>query len=132
MSTSIPNILRLAIALISGFALLNAFSLSAKEWSTTGACPSISGVPACYVVAVAYLLIFISTLSNKRLLYKRLFVIGAGIVFGLAVAGSVMQITGLGECPKTANGFPMCYVSLAISLLLIVFFIARERVRTTI
>jgi len=132
MSASIPNILRLAIALISGFAFLNGFSLSTKEWFTTGICPSISGVPACYVVTIAYLLIFTSTLSNKRLLYKRLFVIGAGIVFGLAIVGSVMQITSLGECPKTASDFPMCYVSLAISSLLIVFFIARERLRTTI
>jgi hypothetical protein len=127
MSASIPNILRLAIALISGFAFLNAFSLSAKEWSTTGACPSISGVPACYVVAVAYLLIFTSTLINRRLLYKRLFVIGAGIVFGLAVVGSVMQITSLGECPKSASGFPMCYISLGICSLLIMLFIARVR-----
>jgi len=127
MSASIPNILRLAIALISGFAFLNGFSLSTKEWFTTGICPSISGVPACYVVTIAYLLIFTSTLSNKRLLYKRLFVIGAGIVFGLAIVGSVMQITSLGECPKTASGFPMCYVSLGISSLLIVFFIARVR-----
>ncbi len=132
MSASIPNILRIAIALISGFALLNVFSLSTNEWSTTGACPSISGVPACYVVTIAYLLIFTSTLINRRLLYKRLFVIGTGIVFGLAVTGSVMQITSLGECPKTASGFPMCYVSLAISSLLIVFFIARERAYTTI
>lgn len=127
MSASIPNILRLAIALISGFAFLNAFSLSAKEWSTTGACPSISGVPACYVVAVAYLLIFTSTLINRRLLYKRLFVIGASIVFGLAVLGSVMQITSLGECPKSASGFPMCYISLGICSLLIMLFIARVR-----
>jgi len=127
MSASIPNILRLGIALISGFAFLNVFSLSAKEWSITGACPSISGVPACYVVAVAYLLIFTSTLINRRLLYKRLFVIGAGIVFGLAIVGSVMQITSLGECPKTASGFPMCYISLGICSLLIMIFIARVR-----
>jgi hypothetical protein len=127
MSASVPNILRLAIALISGFAFLNGFSLSTKEWSTTGACPSISGVPACYVVTIAYLLIFTSTLITNRPLYKRLFAIGSSIVFGLAMAGAIMQITGLGECPKTASGFPMCYISLGICSLLIMIFIARVR-----
>ncbi len=121
------KIIRTAIALISGYALFSVFNLSLKEWSSTGACPSISGVPACYVVTAAYLAIFLSAFTNKAPLYKRLFFFGAAIVFGLAAVGSFMQLTGLGECPKTSGGFPMCYISLTVAITLIGLFFAREK-----
>ena len=123
------NILRALIGLISAYALYNGTHLSLKEWHTTGACPSVSGIPACYVVTVAYLLILISAITNRAPLYKRLFFTGAAVVFGLAAVGSLMQVSGLMQCPKTSTGFPMCYISLTVSLCLIGLFIAR--VRTT-
>lgn len=123
------NLIRIVIGLISGFASFNGFALSLKEWASTGACPSIYSVPACYVVTAAYFLIFLSALTNKETLYKRLFVAGAAIVFGLALIGSFMQVTSLGQCPKTASGFPMCYTSLMISTALIALFIARLKTK---
>jgi hypothetical protein len=118
---------RLLIALVSGFALWNVVGLSLREWSSGGACPSLLGVPACYVVAIAYLFVLISSLTNQKPLYGRLFMAGAGIVVGLAVIGSFLQVAGIAECPKTSSGFPMCYLSLSIGLLLIGLFVMRER-----
>lgn len=120
---------RLLIALISGFALWDVFGLSVTEWSASGACPMIAGVPACYVVTGAYLAIFTSALISKKPLYIPLFVAGAGVVFGLGTIGSFIQFTGLGECPKTADGFPLCYISLSIGVLLIGLFVLREKAR---
>ena len=118
---------RLLIALMSGFALWDVFGLSVAEWSASGVCPSIAGVPACYVVTGAYLAIFTSALISKKPLYMPLFIVGAGVVFGLGAIGSFIQLTGLGECPKRANGFPLCYISLSIGVLLIGLFVVREK-----
>jgi hypothetical protein len=118
---------RLLIALISGFALWNVFGLSVAEWSASGVCPRIAGLPACYVVTGAYLAIFISALISKKPLYIPLFIAGAGVVFGLAVIGSVTQVMGIAECPKTSSGFPLCYISLSIAVLLIGLFVLREK-----
>ena len=121
------RISRLLIALVSGFALWNVVSLSLMEWSSGGSCPSFVGIPACYVVAIAYLLVFMSTLTNKKPLYRRLFIAGAGIVVGLAAIGSFTQVMGIAACPKTSTGFPMCYISLSIGVLLIGLFVMREK-----
>lgn len=121
------RISRLLIALVSGFALWNVAGLSLMEWSSGGSCPSVAGIPACYVVAVAYLLVFMSTLTNKKPLYRRLFIAGAGIVVGLAAIGSFTQVMGIAACPKTSAGFPMCYISLSIGVLLIGLFVMREK-----
>jgi hypothetical protein len=121
------RISRLLIALVSGFALWNVVSLSLMEWSSGGSCPNVAGIPACYVVAVAYLLVFMSTLTNKKPLYRRLFIAGAGIVVGLAAIGSFTQVMGIAACPKTSTGFPMCYISLSIGVLLIGLFVMREK-----
>ena len=118
---------RLLIALVSGFALWNVVRLSLAEWSSGGACPSLAGVPACYVVAVAYLLVLLSALINKAPLYRRLFIAGAGIVLSLAAMGSFTQVMGIAECPKTASGLPMCYISLGLGVLLIGLFVVREK-----
>lgn len=120
---------RLLIALISGFALWNVFGLSVAEWSASGVCPSVAGLPACYVVTGAYLAIFISALIGKKSLYIPLFIAGAGVVLGLGAIGSFIQIMGLGECPKTSSGFPLCYISLSIGVLLIGLFVMREKAR---
>ena len=121
------KIIKIIIGVIAGYALYSGLHLSLKEWNATGACPSVSGIPACYVVSFAYFLILLSTFINKAPLYKRLFYTGFAIVFGLAAVGSFMQVSGLGQCPKTANGFPMCYISLTISLCLMGLFLVRER-----
>lgn len=121
------KIIRAIIAIIAGYALYNGLHLSLKEWDTTGACPSVSGVPACYVVSFAYFLILFSALTDKPPLYNRLFYTGFSIVFGLAAIGSLMQVSGMMQCPKTSNDLPMCYISLMVSLCLIVLFFVRKK-----
>jgi hypothetical protein len=100
--------------------------LSIDEWGTAGSCPNI-GVPACYLVAVAYLLILVSCINLKKGYYRKLFFAGITVVSGLAVVGSFRQATGMAECPETGSGFPMCYISLFMAMAIVTAFFVKER-----
>jgi hypothetical protein len=118
--------LQIIILSISALGFWGATSLSIKEWGVAGACPNI-GVPACYLVAIAYLLILVSCINHSKKLYRRLFYGGVGVVMGLAMGGSIMQATGMGACPQTGTGFPMCYISLMMSASIALAFIFKEK-----
>jgi hypothetical protein len=112
---------------ISTLGFWGALSLSIEEWQVAGACPCI-GIPACYLVLIGYLLILLSCINHDKALYRKLFYAGLSIVLGLAAMGSIMQVSGLGECPQTGTGFPKCYISLAMSATIaIAFFVKRRR-----
>ena len=115
---------------ISALGFWGAASLSIKEWGTAGSCPNI-GIPACYLVAIAYLLILVSCIDPSKKLYRRLFYGGLAVVMGLAIPGSIMQITGMGNCPQTGTGFPMCYISLMMSASIAIAFFVKERRSST-
>jgi hypothetical protein len=121
--------LKFIILSISALGFFGATSLSIDEWGTAGSCPNI-GIPACYLVAIAYFVILVSCIDHSRKLCKGLFYTGVGIVMWLAIGGSVMQVTGVGECPKTGSGFPMCYVSLMMSLSIAIAYFFKNRKST--
>ena len=118
--------MKFIILAIGGLGFWGATSLSIKEWGTAGSCPNI-GIPACYLVAIAYFLILVSCIDHNKKLFRRLFYAGVGVVMGLAIGGSVMQVTGMGECPKSSGGFPMCYISLMMSVSIAVAFVIKQR-----
>jgi len=73
-------------------------------------CPSLLGLPACYLVMAAYVAATagawrVSAVSNAT------FLTGAGLVTLIGIYFSVGQLRGVAECP-TFEGLPMCYVSL--------------------
>ena len=107
--------------------LWGATKLSIAEWGVAGSCPSI-GIPACYLVAIGYFLILLSCINHNQSLFRILFYAGISIVLGLAAMGSFMQVTGLGECPQTETGFPMCYISLMMSMTVLVAFLIKKRI----
>ncbi len=119
--------MQIIILAIAGLGFWGATSLSIQEWGVPGACPNI-GVPACYLVAVAYLLILVSCINHGKKLYRKLFYTGLAVVMGLAIGGSAMQVTGMGQCPQTGTGFPMCYVSLMMSVTIAVAFIIKRKI----
>jgi hypothetical protein len=105
---------------------MGAVNLSIDEWGTAGSCPNI-GVPACYLVAVAYFLILVSCINLNKSLYRKLFFAGVTVVLGLAVVGSFRQVTEMAQCPQTGSGFPMCYISLFMAMTITVAFFSNER-----
>lgn len=114
------------IVAISTLGLFGAVNLSIEEWGTAGSCPNI-GVPACYLVAVAYFLILFSCINLNKSLYRKLFFSGVIVVLGLAVVGSFRQATGMAKCPQTGSGFPMCYISLFMGMAIITAFFVKDK-----
>ena len=114
------------IIAISALGFWGATSLSIEEWGTAGSCPDI-GVPACYLVAVAYFLILVSCINLAKSTYRKLFFTGVTVVLGLAVVGSFRQAMGMAQCPQTGSGFPMCYISLSMALAITIAFFVKDR-----
>lgn len=112
---------------ISAVGFWGALNLSIEEWQVAGTCPCI-GIPACYLVMIGYFLILSSCINHNKALFRKLFYAGISIVLGLAAMGSFMQAAGLGECPQNESGFPMCYISLMMSLVILTVFLVNKRI----
>lgn len=113
---AIAKILFTILTLILAFATYKSVELSISEIKAPGTCPAIGPVPACYIVLVGYSMAFIGSLL---LIFRKrfslvLFLIGLSIPTLLAVVGTIGQLTGLMECPKTEDNTPMCFLSLAM------------------
>jgi len=112
---------------VLGFAIYKAFELSREEWSGSGFCPAIGFVPACYLVLAGFTMALIGHILNWRYQELKLFVVGLGIPTVLAMMGTVGQILGFIECPKTSDGIPMCFISLSLcSFCWLLWFVARK------
>lgn len=96
-------------------------------------CPQIGIVPLCYVVLVAYALMIAALVVRKNGYKHYFFCIGWGTAFVIALVGSAAEILGGGGvCPTTSGGslrgassgsIPMCYVSLALTVAILVLFL---------
>ena len=107
------NIAHILIWLLGFFGLNGTFSLVKEEYTYSNICPKLLGIPACYFILTCLILILISHagwLKDRLWLFR----IGAGIAVLIALFGSVGQIFGWLECPKTEGGIPMCYLSLGM------------------
>lgn len=87
-------------------------------------CPTIFGVPACYIVLVAFLLTFISTKMDKGSAY--VFIPGAVVGLVLAVIFTLKEMVAKGTCPAIL-GIALCYVSLIVFAFMIIFFLIYSR-----
>ena len=107
------------IIAIAGFAVYGSFGISMNDWQTGNICPKIIGIPACYIVFVCFVVALISHLiPNKNSKWVYFFFVG--IVTLIASTGTIGELTGLAECPRTSGGTPMCFISLAICLSLLI------------
>ncbi len=91
--------------------LVGVGKLSWTEWQSKDGCPHLGGVPVCYVILIAVLLLLLYLMipSIRRIW---MFLIGAGLPFGIALLASIAQFFLLAECPKNELEHPMCYYSL--------------------
>lgn len=88
-------------------------NLTFAEYFRSNICPKLLSVPACYVILG---LVLLATTSQTGWLGDKhwLFFLATGMAASLALTGTIGQLSGVIECPKTSGGMPMCYLSLAM------------------
>ena len=101
------------------FVTYSAINLSINDWKQKNICPKIMGIPACYIVASCFITALSCHIINTptSTLFYFVFI---GIPGVIALIGSITELSGKTVCPKTASGIPMCYISLAFCVALIV------------
>jgi len=120
------NAMRALLYLLVGFGFYSSGRLAFRQWATGEACPVVGSVPACYVAFAGYAAMLIGLIAVTagarmgRLFYGGLFVAG-----GLALVGTLMEVVKGNVCPQVVISgvmIPMCYISLAMSVLIGVLF----------
>lgn len=96
------------------------------------ACPSLLMIPVCYIVTISYGLMLGSLIINHNGCKHHFFCAGWGVAFVIALFASLAELFGGGGiCPSTSGGLragtsigvPLCYISLAILVVILVLFI---------
>lgn len=122
-----------ALILLIAVGILYASLVSIRNFNGDS-CPSAGPVPICYIVFIAYVFMLLSLFVQHRAAKHYLFASGWGIAFSLAVVGSAAELfSGGGVCPTSQggnlralglnNGIPMCYVSLALLVAILILFL---------
>ncbi len=104
------------VLILSSLGLYGASSLSYTTFMGGKGCPQLVVMPACYIVALGYFGIVVSLLLKNTLL----FLVSWTPLFLIALGASTLEVFRGGACPYSPSGFPMCYSSL---FLLIIIFI---------
>jgi hypothetical protein len=96
--------------------------LSYYQYKSGEACPILGeAIPACYIAFAGYILIGIGAslaLSIGGSSGKYIFWTGIAIAGGLAAFATVFELIKGNVCPVGFGGIPMCYLSLAMSVLI--------------
>ncbi|WP_020568239.1 hypothetical protein [Neolewinella persica] len=119
------KVLYYAIFLILMFGIYGAGRLSYRQFHAGDICPELLGIPACYIILACFLIPFFAQLFE---LNQVLFFTGTILAWSIAAYGTTTQLMGTAECPKTSNGTPMCFISLAIFTSLILLKIAERSI----
>jgi hypothetical protein len=104
------------------FGVWGAGRLSYDQYKTGEACPIIGKtVPACYIAFAGYVLISLGVVLSFALgssTGKYAFWTGTAITGGLAAFATVLELIKGDVCPVAFGSVPMCYISLAMSVLI--------------
>ena len=90
-------------------------------------------IPVCYIVTVAYLLIFFALIVKIDKIKLHLFCSGWGLAFIIALLASLAEYFGRGGvCPvsggaslregELTSGIPLCYISLLLLVVISILF----------
>lgn len=113
---------QITLFLLVGFGTYSSGQLAWREWTTGEACPVVGSVPACYVAFAGYLLMTIALVGVSKVPWlTNAFYTGVAIAGGLALIGTVLELVQGNVCPRVGS-IPMCYISLAMSLLIAYLF----------
>jgi predicted membrane channel-forming protein YqfA (hemolysin III family) len=108
--------LKYTLYLIFLFGIYGAGKLVYKEFAYGNICPKIVNIPACYIILVCLVIPLIIHLVKGS---NSIYFMFTGLAWSIATYGSIMQVSGTIECPKTEEGSPMCYISFVMFSLLI-------------
>ena len=136
MTYLIARILLVAMILLG---LRGAGTLSLEQYQTGEACPILGNfIPACYIAFSGYILIAIGAalsfvpagpegVSAIGTWARYLFWGGTAIAGGLAAIATVMELVKGDVCPVGPASIPMCYISLAFSIVIAVVYVLSFR-----
>ena len=121
--------------------LWGAGKLSYEQYQTGEACPILGDfIPACYIAFGGYILIgagaalsLIAIVADGGSIGSwggRLFWIGTAVAGGLAAIATVMELVNGDVCPVGFGWIPMCYISLAFSVVIAVMYVMSFRSST--
>jgi len=104
--------------------------LSYSQYQSGEACPILGVVPACYIAFAGYLMMALALAvrtAKPEMNLSWLFWSGLLAAGGLALLGSGLEVIKGDVCPKAFGWLPMCYVSLAFSILIGILYAAMTR-----
>lgn len=116
------TISRVGLIVLSALGTIGGAQLSFSHLIHGEICPMIGPVPACNIVLVGYSLILLATMTQTHRTLV-LFVAGWVPVSMLAITGVTLEILYGATCPPGPAGIPQCFISLAMSMLSLIFFI---------
>lgn len=121
---------RIALIALVLVGLWGAGRLSYDQFQTGEACPILGDtVPACYIALGGYLLIALGValaiVMSGSAAANYLFWAGTIVAGGLAAMATVLELIKGDVCPKLGS-VPMCYLSLAFSIVIAVLFVIQN------
>ena len=120
------KIMKYALLVLTFVGTIAGARLTLEHMKVGEVCPMFGPLPACVIVFICYLIMFITTLMINKPKAK-LFYIGWTPIFLLALSGVVVEFTGTKICPPGALGIPQCFYSLGIAILCLLLFIVARR-----
>ncbi len=115
-------ITRVTLIVMVLFGVWGSGRLSYDQYKTGEVCPIIGKtVPACYIAFAGYVLISLGVVLSFALgssTGKYAFWTGTAITGGLAAFATVLELIKGDVCPVAFGSVPMCYISLAMSVLI--------------
>jgi len=117
------QVARIALILLALFGAYAGISLSISHINTGETCPVIGFLPACYLVAIGYSLVALSTISASANWSRIAFFLGWVPVAVLAGFGVVLEVAGRETCPRGAGNIPQCFYSFLMALICLILFL---------
>jgi surface polysaccharide O-acyltransferase-like enzyme len=125
-------ILHVLIIAILSFAIYGSLELSINNFRLKDICPKILGIPACYIVAFMFIAGLIAQLISSKKISNYIFFVTIGILFVMALKGTLTELSGTLVCPRTSGGTPMCFISLGICSLLLILKVSSAKANSKI
>ena len=122
--------IRFALIGLVALGLWSSARLAYSHYQSGEACPILGVVPACYIALAGYLMMtfgLVAAIAKPDLNLTWMFWLGLLAAGGLALLGSGMELAKGDVCPKAYGWLPMCYVSLAFSVLIGILFALMAR-----
>ncbi len=116
--------LNIIIGVIALMGLIVSIYLIISQLVTGNTCPKFLGIPACYIVGPAYLIVILSLVIRDRSINRALFFTAAFVGIFLGAWFSIAHMTGTSICP-TLLGIPLCYANAIIYLVITIIKMAK-------